>query len=143
MAAKETCNATSMDEESIGEYVEMDKQKHIFLIDYENVQPARIEFFNNGNVRVYLFVGNNSPRKNISLLDSMKAMGKRAKTINLFQKGKNALDFLLAFYAGKIAQTNPGATFHIVSKDKGYDSLIAYMNQNNIKIRRTESLVFD
>lgn len=44
------------------------------------------------------------------------------KFIRLTSPGKNALDFALAFYLGQAAASDPAASFHLVSKDTGYDN---------------------
>lgn len=43
---------------------------------------------------------------------------------------KNALDFQLSFFAGKLASNNPNCEINIVSSDKGYDCLSAFATKD-------------
>ena len=42
--------------------------------------------------------------------------------------GKNALDFYLSFYLGKISEIDPQASICIVARDSGYDVLVEHLN---------------
>ena len=52
----------------------------------------------------------------------------------------NALDFHIAFHVGQIAGTDPQGFFHIISKDKGYDPLLAHLKEAGIQGARSESI---
>ncbi|MEI6218546.1 MAG: PIN domain-containing protein, partial [bacterium] len=54
--------------------------------------------------------------------------------------GRNALDFHIAYYIGRLAAESPGATFLIVSKDTGFDPLIKHLKTQNITCHRLPSL---
>jgi hypothetical protein len=54
--------------------------------------------------------------------------------------GKNALDFHIAYYLGKYAETDPRGVFRIVSKDKGFDPLVEHMRAAGIDCARAENL---
>jgi hypothetical protein len=54
--------------------------------------------------------------------------------------GPNALDFHIAFYVGQLAAADPGAYFHIVSKDTGFDPLIRHLKDRNILVQRDNAL---
>jgi hypothetical protein len=54
--------------------------------------------------------------------------------------GKNALDFHIAYYIGRLAAENPGASFHVISKDKGFDPLIKYLKAQGISCQRSSSV---
>ena len=54
--------------------------------------------------------------------------------------GPNALDFHIAYYIGRLSVEEPGAFFHIVSRDKGFDPLIKHLRAHKILSARTESI---
>lgn len=63
--------------------------------------------------------------------------------IAMSQGGPNALDFLIAFYVGEAVQAHSeNLDVVIVSRDKGFDPLIAHLRTRGIRSRRVESLEF-
>ncbi|KAA3633006.1 MAG: hypothetical protein DWQ08_02490, partial [Proteobacteria bacterium] len=50
--------------------------------------------------------------------------------------GPNALDFHIAFYIGQLAQQDPNAYFHIISRDAGFDPLIKHLKEKKIFAQR-------
>jgi len=53
------------------------------------------------------------------------------------------MDFLLAFYVGEAVQAHSGnLDVVVVSRDKGFDPLIAHLCTRQIRSRRVESLEF-
>ena len=53
--------------------------------------------------------------------------------------GRNALDFHLAFYLGELAATTPRARLRIVSKDTGFDLLVAHLCARGLAVERVLS----
>lgn len=49
-------------------------------------------------------------------------------------------DFHIAFYIGEIVATHPDAHFYIVSKDSGFDALIAHLKSRKISVLRTAQM---
>ena len=70
----------------------------------------------------------------------MLAYPDRVQLIEMSGTGHNALDFHIAYYAGRIAVSDPGAYLHIISKDKGFDPLIAHLKASGIFARRSNSV---
>lgn len=56
--------------------------------------------------------------------------------IRLTASDKNAVDFALAYYLGRAVLSDPTAYFHIVSKDSGYDPLVAHLASRHVRVRR-------
>ena len=54
--------------------------------------------------------------------------------------GHNALDFHIAYYLGLLVAKHPADRFVIVSKDAGFDPLIAHLRGRNIRCERIPSL---
>lgn len=66
----------------------------------------------------------------------MQALGGNASYIKISGNGSNALDFHVAYYIGRIACEDPTAFFHIISKDAGFDPLIAHLKTKRILAAR-------
>jgi len=110
------------------------------LIDYENVQPKNLNMLAQDDCQVWIFVGANQAKINVDLVMAMQALGSNGVYIKISESGKNALDFHLAFYLGELASSNPKGTFYIISKDTGFDPLVAHLRSKKIKIQREKSL---
>lgn len=67
-------------------------------------------------------------------------MGPRAEYVRISGNGPNALDFHIAFYIGKLATADPKGFFHVISKDTGFDPLIAYLKGRKILAGRVKSI---
>jgi hypothetical protein len=110
------------------------------LIDFENVQPRNLELLTIHPFKVFVFVGASQTKVPFDLADSMQLLGNDAKYIKISGNGQNALDFHIAYYVGEMATKDPGAHFHIISKDKGFDQLIAHLQSRKINVRRVTDL---
>lgn len=106
--------------------------KHL-LIDFENTQPADLNKIQDEDCQIWLFLGLHQ-QKNIplDLCESLLRFGKNVHFVRLEKTGKNALDFYLAFYMGRITQTDPEAQICILSKDGGFDPLVAHVSNQNM-----------
>jgi len=110
------------------------------LIDFENVQPRNLELLAKHPFRVFVFVGASQTKVSFDLADSMQLLGNSAKYIKISGNGQNALDFHVAYYIGELAAKDPGAHFHIISKDKGFDPLIKHLSSRQIRVQREKDL---
>ena len=110
------------------------------LIDYENVQPKNLAILNGHPVKVIVFVGANQGKVPFELASSLQALGENAEYIKIGGNGSNALDFHIAFYIGQLAERDPGACFHIISKDTGFDPLIRHLKLRKISCQRQKDL---
>jgi len=102
------------------------------LIDYENVQPEALTVLEHGNFDVTVFVGANQSKISFDVASALQRMGSRGRYVRISGNGKNALDFHIALYIGQFAATEPKAFFHIISKDTGFDPLIAHLKSRGI-----------
>ena len=108
---------------------------HYILIDYENVQPADLAGLGAEQAFVLVFTGADQ-KVGIGLIEAVQALGERGRFIRISGNGRNALDFHIACYLGQWVVRDPQATFLIVSKDTGYDPLIAHLNVNGSCVKR-------
>jgi hypothetical protein len=111
------------------------------LIDSENVKPEYIEKLNHEHFRVVVFVGANRKQLNVPIVTAIHSLGSKGTYVQVSRHGPNALDFHIAYYIGKLSVDNPGAYFHIISKDKGYDPLIEHLKKQNVFCGRSESVL--
>jgi len=107
------------------------------LIDYENVQPEAISVLNAEHFKIIVFVGATQSKVSFEIASVLQQMGERARYVKISGNGSNALDFHIAYYLGQLAQSEPEAYFHIVSKDKGFDPLIQHLKGNKVRVCRS------
>lgn len=110
------------------------------LVDFENVQPKNLELLKDYPFRVLVFIGANQQRFPRHFVVAMQALAGKADYVEIEGSGPNALDFHIAYYIGEIAAREPGAQFHVVSRDRGFDPLIRHLRGRNIRIRREKDL---
>jgi hypothetical protein len=110
------------------------------LIDFENVQPKNLEALSERTVKIKIFLGSNQGKIPVAMAQAMQAFGPDAEYIQVEGSGSNALDFHIAYYIGRLVAEHPGASFHIVSKDTGFDPLIRHLKAKSISCHRTKAL---
>jgi len=110
------------------------------LIDYENVQPKSLSLLNGHPFKVIVFVGAKQAKVPIEFASALQALGSNAEYIQISASGSNALDFHLAFKMGELSKADPTACFHIISKDSGFDPLIAYVRKRGIQAQRSKEI---
>ena len=113
---------------------------NIVLIDFESVQPDSLAELNQDHFKVLVFIGSNQTRMPVEVVTAMQGMGERAEYVRISGNGRNALDFHIAFYIGKLAERDPSAFFHIISKDTGYDPLVQHLKSKKILSARSPSI---
>lgn len=113
---------------------------NIVLIDLESVRPASLRVLAPEYFQVKVFVGATQSKLSFELATAMQQMRERAEYIKIAGVGKNALDFHIAYYIGRIAAEQPESFFHIISKDTGFDPLIQHLKEQNIFCGRWECL---
>lgn len=112
----------------------------IVLVDFENVQPTNMTVPTTGPYKVKVFVGANQAKIPLEMVRTLQAFGPDAEYIQIDGNGRNALDFHIAYYIGRLAAENPRSSFHVISGDKGFDPLIRHLRQQGLSCRRSEPL---
>jgi hypothetical protein len=110
------------------------------LIDYESVQPASITALEQECFKVMIFVGERQAKVSFEVAASLQRLGARAAYVKMDGSGPNALDFHIAFYIGQLSAGEPEAYFHIISKDTGFDPLIAHLKTKKILAARSKDV---
>ena len=125
---------------SVRLFVNRVPQKTVLLIDYENIQGFDLTVIQEEDIWIKIFVGQNQTKIPIELVQSTHSMGPRVEWIRMEGMGRNALDFHIAFYLGRLSQNMGEASFVIMSKDKGFDPLIEHLNKEHIRCQRIQEL---
>ncbi|MFZ4776976.1 MAG: PIN domain-containing protein [Terrimicrobiaceae bacterium] len=102
------------------------------LVDYENVQNIDLDLVANLPVHVILFIGQQQKSVPVALLTKALVMKEQVTVMVSAGVGKNAMDFQMAFHAGRITEADPEAYVHFVSKDKGFDVLVKHMKSRKL-----------
>jgi hypothetical protein len=110
------------------------------LIDSESVQPASIAALEQECFKVMIFVGEKQAKVSFDVAASLQRLGARAMYVKMTGSGPNALDFHIAFYIGQLSAAEPDAYFHIISKDTGFDPLIAHLKAKKILAARSKDV---
>lgn len=113
---------------------------HIFLIDYENVQPTGIGSLVAGSCKIMIFLGQNQSKLPVALTQALQPLGADVEYLQISGSGSNAADFHIAFYIGRLAMSHPDAKFTIVSKDTGFDPLVKHLASLKIACSRSASM---
>ncbi len=110
------------------------------LIDFESVQPRSLDGLEQDHFRVLIFVGASQAKIPFDVANSVQRMGVRAEYVKISGNGSNALDFHIAFYIGQYAASDSTAYFHIISKDTGFDPLVAHLKDRGIYAGRVKTV---
>lgn len=112
----------------------------LLLVDFENVQQIDLSHLND-MTNVIIFVGANQKAIPLELVTSAQKLGSRVEWQKIEGVGSNALDFHIAYHLGRMAERAPQVHCIVLSKDKGFDPLLRYLNKIGLKTRRINSLL--
>jgi PIN domain len=115
-------------------------QPYFVLIDYENVHVKSLALLKGEQFHVRVFLGKSNTKIHSELAIAMQKLGNRGDYVMLESSGSNALDFHIAYYLGVLASADPAAQFHIISKDTGFDPLVAHLKSRAIQASRSASI---
>ncbi len=111
------------------------------LIDYENLQPDHVEALLAEHFKVMVFMGVNQKKVPVDLALSIHRLGtERAEYIKVAGGGRDALDCHIAYHIGRLAERDPTAFFHVISKDTGFDALIKHLKERKVFAARHEKI---
>lgn len=105
-------------------------------VDFENV--PNVEIRETSDTRILIFIGQSQKRLSTNIVRAIQPLGKNVEWIQINGSGKNALDFHIAYYLA-MHKAQPDLEHYIISKDAGFDPLIAHANGLGQKVRRVVS----
>jgi hypothetical protein len=110
--------------------------RNYVLVDFENVQPKNLGILAEHPFKVFVFIGANQTKVPRHVAVAMQALAERAQYIEIEGSGPNALDFHIAYYIGELAAADPAGSYHVISRDKGFDPLIRHLRGKKINVSR-------
>lgn len=114
------------------------QEKKVILVDFENLPNSELPAVK-GEREIYVFVGRNQKKVPIEVVVAMQKLGNQAHWVTISGSGKNNLDFHLCFVMGQLHETQArNTTFFVLSKDKGFDSVVNYVSTLGRKCYRIE-----
>ena len=117
------------------------KPVNYVFVDFENVSQIDHTVIGARTVHFTLLLGAKQTKLDAALVEKLLENAASVQLVRLGSSGKNALDFTLAYYLGRAASADPGAFYHIVSKDTGFDPLIEHLKSRHVRAQRHESFV--
>ncbi len=114
-------------------------QTRLLLVDFENVQQVELARLDE-SYRVVIFVGTNQKSVPFELVTKAQQLGSRIEWHKVSGEGRNALDFFIAFYLGRVMDKPHKPECIVLSKDRGFDPLLRYLDENGLKCRRITGL---
>ena len=113
--------------------------EQVLLVDYENVGRVDLRAIP-ADVRVAFFFGASQRTVPTAFFKSALQLRERFVPIDIEGRGKNALDFHIAFYLGEYLTTAPQTRCVILSNDKGFDPLIQHLRGRKFSVQRVSTL---
>jgi len=111
----------------------------LLLVDFENVQQVELADIDD-SYRVIIFVGADQKSVPFDLVTKAQKLGNRVEWQKITGNGSNALDFFIAFQLGRVFDKTTRPECIVLSKDKGFEPLLKFLNANGLKSRRINSL---
>ena len=124
---------------SMDERDDTQSARNYYLVDYENVKNQGLNGIQDlkGDNVICIFYSRNAPGNfTLDLHRQISEANAEIVYLKVEVGTKNALDFQLASYLGKIIAENHGrpCNYFIVSNDRGYLSLVPFWHEGNIDI---------
>ena len=106
-----------------------------YLVDFENVNSdglTGIETLGPSDIVVIFYTKNAA---SLSIDAHLKLNSAKADLDGIIVESgkKNALDFQLVSYLGFVASRNPDTVYYIVTKDKGFQSVVPFMGRLGVR----------
>jgi hypothetical protein len=111
----------------------------VVLVDYENMPRVDARELA-PDARLVIVVGKHQAKIPTETVMATQALGDRVEWIRVGGTGANALDFFIAFYLGAYSAAGRHRRLYVLSKDKGYDPLIAHLNASGFVAARVTSV---
>lgn len=120
------------------------------LVDFENVQPqvADLGLLRGDDFRVRIFHGVHQNKFDVSMYKALQPLGDKMELVQSDRQGPDVLDFHISFYLGRLLQEHlnqkaaaaQAARFFVISKDRGFDSLIVHIRSLGFEAHRVATI---
>ena len=115
--------------------------KKVLLIDYENIHNVNLSIIDPTKFTIKIFIGNSQNKIPFDLVQNAQRFGSHLEWIKIDGTGKNALDFHIAYFLGIYSCNEPKSEYIILSKDKGFDPVIRFINKSKVNCIRINSIL--
>jgi len=112
---------------------------HFVFVDFENVPKVDLGLVAGKPVHVTLLIGKNQGKVDFALVDQIHRLAAQVELVKIGASGHNALDLTVAYYLGRAVERGSGGQFHIVSKDKDFEPMIAHAAEQGVRVTRCDS----
>lgn len=112
----------------------------LLLVDFENVHQVDLSRLDE-NFHVSIFVGSTQKAIPFDLVTNAQKFGSRLEWKKVEGSGSNALDFFIACELGRVFENSPKTHCIVLSKDKGFDPLLKFLNKSGLHCKRINSLL--
>lgn len=102
------------------------------LVDFEDVQQVDFSCLDS-SFSITIFVGASQKNVPFELVTESQKLGSRVQWQKIEGNGSNALDFHIAMQLGSFLEKSQKPECTTLSKDKGFDPLIKYLNKAGLK----------
>jgi hypothetical protein len=114
------------------------------LVDFDNVKPSAtdIALLQGADLRLAVVRGAQPTRYEADLAEALHELADRVTFTRCAKSGKNAADMQIAFHLGELVSALPGAgaaRFVVISKDKDFDALLAWLQAKGVDATRAPS----
>jgi hypothetical protein len=116
------------------------------LVDFDNVKPsaADIGLVRGDQFRLAVVRGPQQTRYEADLAEALHEMGPQVTFTRCARAGKNAADMQIAYLLGELVASLPGGglkgtRFVVISKDRDFDPLLAYLQGRGVEATRAAS----
>jgi hypothetical protein len=109
------------------------------FVDFENVPTVDLALIGDKAMEVTLLIGEKQRRLELGLVRQIHAHAAKVALIEVGASGRNALDMVLAWHLGRVAERNPDDSYWVISKDKDFDPLIVHLRTRGLRITRVDA----
>lgn len=120
-------------------HMPIDGLAHYVFVDFENVPTVDLALIAGQSVHVTLLIGEKQKKLELTLVHQIHRNAAQVTLVEVGASGRNALDMVLACHLGQAVVMTPGAAFHIISKDKDFNPLVAHLRANEVNIARHDN----
>ena len=119
------------------------------LVDFENVQPqvADLGLLRGEEFRVLIFHGVHQNKFDVAMYKALQPLGDKVELVQSDRQGPDVLDFHISFYLGRLVKehldqrgASQSARFFVISKDRGFDSLIVHIRSLGFEAHRVATI---
>lgn len=102
-------------------------KKRYVLIDYENVHNIDLKPLLNQEIHIMVFHSEDQKFTSDFTTRAIDLGKEKIELIKMKGHGKNALDFHIAFFMGKLLRNQKDLEFYVISKDNGFEPLVNFI----------------